>query len=98
MRTLIAILSATVIMTLAFAQANERAATPATVAAPKLDPTVVPRGKTYVLLDAGGKKIGDFMSGQKTTMTVTDCVQVPCPNTFDKGVVCWKCKERLKSN
>jgi hypothetical protein len=97
-KTLIAILCATAMLTLSAAQADERAAAPATVAAPKLDPTVVPRGKTYVLLDAGNKKIGDFMSGQKTTMGVTDCVQVNCPDTFGKDVVCWKCKERLKSN
>jgi hypothetical protein len=62
----------------------------------KLDPTLVPAGKTYALLDEKGKTTKRFRAGTKTSMTV-DCVQVPCPDTFEKGVVCWKCKERLKA-
>ncbi len=58
----------------------------------------MPRGRLYVQLDAGGKKIRDFQSGQKTTMAVADCAQVDCPSSFGKDIVCWKCKERLKSN
>lgn len=98
MRVLIVILCAAATVMLPVARGEEPAATPATVAAPKLDPSVVPRGKTYAVLNASGRKIADFMSGQKTTMAVTDCAQVTCPDTFGKDVVCWKCKERLKSN
>src|SRR5438874_9077495 len=58
---------------------------------------VVPKGKTYVKLDAKGKEIARFSSGQTMTRTV-DCAQVPCPTTFGKDVVCWKCKERPVAN
>jgi hypothetical protein len=85
-------------LTFGVAWGDDRAPTPATIAAPKLDPAVVPRGRTYVQLDAAGKTIGEFLAGQKTPMAVTDCVQVNCPPTFGKDVVCWKCKERLKAN
>ena len=68
----------------------------ATVA--KLDPTKVPSGKTYALLDKDGKTVKKFKSGTKTTMAVADCVQVDCPDSFERDVVCWKCKERLKAN
>jgi hypothetical protein len=103
MRTLIAILCASAVSALSVAQAEDRATapaptTPSAIAAPKLDPTVVPRGRLYALLDDSGRKIRDFQSGQQTPMTTTDCVQVPCPDTFDKNVVCWKCKERIKAN
>jgi hypothetical protein len=54
---------------------------------------VVPRGKTYVKLNTAGQEIGRFTAGQTMTRTV-DCAQVPCPETFGKDVVCWKCKER----
>jgi hypothetical protein len=37
-----------------------------------------------------------FKAGTKTSMTV-DCVQITCPGTFEKGTVCWKCKERIKA-
>jgi Na+-transporting NADH:ubiquinone oxidoreductase subunit NqrF len=53
---------------------------------------VVPKGKTYVQLNAKNKEIGRFTSGQK--MGIIDCAEVPCPSTFGKDVVCWRCKER----
>lgn len=54
---------------------------------------VVPKGKTYVKLDAKGKEMARFKAGQTMARTI-DCAQVPCPSTFGKDVVCWKCKER----
>jgi hypothetical protein len=55
----------------------------------------VPTGKTYVYLDENGKEVARRKSGQSTsTAGITDCAQVPCPSTFDKDVVCWKCKKR----
>lgn len=54
---------------------------------------VVPKGKTYVQLNAKGKEIARFKSGQ--TMAATqDCVLVKCPSTFGKDVVCWECHWR----
>lgn len=55
---------------------------------------VVPKGKTYVQLDAHNKEIARFKGGQRTG--ITDCAQVPCPSTFPKDFVCWVCKERPK--
>jgi hypothetical protein len=26
-----------------------------------------------------------------------DCVQTPCPSTFDKDIVCWICQKRLSN-
>jgi hypothetical protein len=98
MKMPVTILCAAAILMLAVAQADERVTAPGAMTAPKLDPTLVPRGKTYVQLDAGGKTLSQFLAGQKTTMAVADCVQVNCPSTFEKDIVCWKCKERLKSN
>src|SRR5437660_2276948 len=54
---------------------------------------VVPKGKTYVKLDAKGKEFARYTAGHTMTRTV-DCAQVPCPSTFGTDVVCWKCKER----
>ena len=54
---------------------------------------VVPRGKTYVQLDAKGKEIARFASGQTMART-TDCATVPCPSTFGKDIVCWECHKR----
>jgi hypothetical protein len=48
----------------------------------------VPKGKTYVVYNAKGKKVGEFTSGRNTNMT-TDCVIIKCP--FGSDVVCWKC-------
>ena len=53
---------------------------------------VVPKGKTYVQLNAKNKEIARFKAGQN--MGIIDCAEVPCPSTFGKDVVCWKCKER----
>jgi len=53
---------------------------------------VVPAGKTYVQLDQNNKEVARFAAGK--SMGVTDCAQVPCPETFKPGTVCWKCKER----
>ena len=61
----------------------------------KLDPTRVPAGKTYALLD-DNRVQQKFKGGTRTSMTI-DCVQIDCPGTFGKGVVCWKCKERIKA-
>jgi hypothetical protein len=58
---------------------------------------VVPSGKTYVKLDAAGHEVARFSSGQTMARTV-DCAEVPCPSTFGKDVVCWKCKERPESS
>lgn len=58
-------------------------------------PVRVPEGKTYVYLDKGGREIARRRSGQSTTTTgITDCAKIPCPSTFDKDVVCWKCEKR----
>ena len=57
----------------------------------------VPAGKTYVQVDEKGKEVKRFKSGEQTTMAVADCVQVNCPRSFDRDVVCWKCVERLKT-
>jgi len=55
----------------------------------------VPAGKTYVYLDENNKEVARKRSGQTAGTTgVTDCAEVPCPSTFDKNVVCWKCKKR----
>jgi hypothetical protein len=62
---------------------------------------VVPQGQTYVLFDERGSKIATYGSGEPAVLargkgggTVTDCAQVPCPSTFDKNTICWKCKKR----
>jgi hypothetical protein len=54
---------------------------------------IVPKGKTYVQLNAKNKEIARFKAGQSTA-GIIDCAEVPCPSTFGKDVVCWKCKER----
>jgi hypothetical protein len=60
----------------------------------KYGPTV-PAGKKYVIFNAQGKKIADFKAGQKSSVT-KDCAQTPCPPSFGKDTVCWKCVERIK--
>ena len=50
----------------------------------------VPVGKTYVVYDGKGKRVAEFRSGQKTSMT-TNCVMINCPSTFGPDIVCWKC-------
>ena len=54
---------------------------------------IVPAGATYVQLDQNNNEVARFAAGK--SMGVTDCAQVPCPDTFKPGTVCWKCKERL---
>ena len=56
---------------------------------------VVPKGKTYVQLDAHNKEIARFKGGQ--SMGITDCKVIPCPSTFPKDNVCWLCLERPKA-
>ena len=53
---------------------------------------VVPAGKTYVKLDQNRKEIARFSAGQRMRHATSDCVQVDCPDTFGKDIVCWKCK------
>ena len=50
----------------------------------------VPIGKTYAVIGKNGKQLAKFTSGRTTTLT-TNCVMVPCPDTFSPDVVCWKC-------
>jgi hypothetical protein len=58
-------------------------------------PRRVPRGKTYVYLNNSGKELARKRAGQNTHSTgITDCAQIPCPSTFGKDVICWKCVER----
>jgi hypothetical protein len=62
----------------------------------KVQQKVVPKGKTFVQLDAKNKEVARFKAGQ--SMGIIDCAEVPCPSTFGKDVVCWKCKERPATN
>jgi hypothetical protein len=58
-------------------------------------PRRVPKGKTYVYLNNNGTEIARKKAGQSTRSNgITDCAQIPCPSTFGKDVVCWKCVER----
>lgn len=58
-------------------------------------PRKVPRGKTFVYLNDSGKELARKRAGQSTRVNgVIDCAQIPCPSTFGKDVVCWKCVER----
>ena len=54
---------------------------------------VVPKGKTYVVLNAKGKETGRYTAGQVMAKTV-DCLRIDCPSSFPKGTECWSCKER----
>jgi hypothetical protein len=54
---------------------------------------IVPKGQTYVKLNAKGKEIARFTAGQAMRV-IGDCAQVPCPKTFDPRIVCWKCMPR----
>jgi hypothetical protein len=58
---------------------------------------IVPPEKEYVIFDAQGRQILDLKAGDSTS-GVTDCAQIPCPESFDSDVVCWKCVERITSN
>ncbi len=77
---------------------SARAAAPATIGA------VVPQGQTYVLFNEKGTKIATYAAGAEPTIlarskggTTTDCAQIPCPETFKPGTICWKCKQRPAS-
>jgi hypothetical protein len=59
-------------------------------------PIVVPQGKTYVVLNEQQKEIARFSTGQVMAKGITDCAMIPCPPTFPKDTVCWKCKKRPK--
>lgn len=52
---------------------------------------LVPKGKTYVKLDAKKKVIARFTQGQ-TMKGVTNCAKIDCPSTFPKDWVCWECR------
>lgn len=56
----------------------------------------VPKGKTYVKLDARRKEIGRYGAGQHMGITV-NCVIVECPSTFPKDTVCWHCSADTKA-
>lgn len=55
----------------------------------------VPRGKTYAIQREGRREFDILATG--ATLPQVDCVQIPCPSSFDPEVVCWKCKESLTS-
>jgi hypothetical protein len=54
---------------------------------------VVPKGKTYVVLNAKGKETARYTAGQVMGKTV-DCLLIDCPPQFPKDTQCWHCKER----
>lgn len=51
---------------------------------------VVPKGKTYVVLNARGKETARYTAGQVMAKS-GNCVQIPCPKDFDPGITCWDC-------
>ena len=53
---------------------------------------VVPKGKTYVKLDAKKKVTERFTEGQ-TMKATTNCAKIACPSNFPKDFVCWECHE-----
>lgn len=58
-------------------------------------PRRVPRGKTYVYFDDKGTELARIKAGQLArSRNITDCAQIPCPSTFGKDVICWKCVKR----
>jgi hypothetical protein len=53
--------------------------------------TRVPKGKTYLVYDARGKKLAEFKSGQRTNMNQS-CLPLPCPPPYgDENWLCWVC-------
>jgi hypothetical protein len=57
--------------------------------------TVVPEKTSILVYDEHGTLLRKATSGTKVGgKGVVDCAQVPCPSTFDPGIICWKCKER----
>ena len=84
----------TLMLTLAFVAVPALCLVSAEPKKPALQPMelVVPAGKTYVKLDQNGKEIARFRAGQRMQHATSDCVQVDCPDTFGKDIVCWKCK------
>lgn len=58
----------------------------------------VPKGQTYVLLDEKNRELARYKGGAiMRRKKVVDCAQIPCPSTFGKNVVCWRCKARPAS-
>lgn len=56
---------------------------------------VVPEKTNILVYDEKGTLLRKASSGSKVGgKGVVDCAQVPCPSTFDPGIICWKCKER----
>ncbi len=55
---------------------------------------VVPKGKTYVKLNAKGKEIARYSAGQVMAEDTVDCVVITCPPSFPANCVCWQCKAR----
>jgi hypothetical protein len=49
-------------------------------------------GTEPVILTRGSK--GTPKKGTTKDDTVMDCVQIPCPVTFETTTVCWKCTKR----
>jgi hypothetical protein len=56
-------------------------------------PTRVPAGSGYRIYDEDGWLVSNLKSGQASTLT-GDCVQIACPPTFGKDIVCWVCRQR----
>jgi hypothetical protein len=79
-------------------QTDDSCVTPSPVgAARRCHPSRVPPGLIYVQIDDSGTEVDRFASNQRTPLT-TGCVQVDCPRSFGSDVVCWRCREPLRSN
>jgi hypothetical protein len=51
----------------------------------------VPKRKVYVLFDDKGNQFAKFRTtSPRGARPKIDCVQIPCPQTFDAEVTCWK--------
>ena len=55
---------------------------------------VVPKGKTYVVLNAKKKVVARYTAGQVMAETTIDCVVIDCPPSFPANTVCWHCRAR----
>ncbi len=96
MRKLIFAAVTAAVIPLVLAVAGDRPSESVSLNFAKISYQKVPAGKKYAVFNTKGKKIADFKAGEKTSMT-TDCAQIPCPSSFDKDTVCWKCVERIKA-
>ena len=52
---------------------------------------VVPKGKTYVVLNAKGKETARYTAGQVMAEQTRNCVKIDCPAGWPKDTVCWEC-------